>query len=82
MDGVTEPKLAIRNVWCYGKGQSILVEKIEKIPKLGKSKNKIALKGKAAKKLVKKFSKKPGRKSGVLMRVNQTQPLGRLGRIQ
>ena len=53
MDAVPEPKRAIINAWCYGKGQIILVDKIEKNLKLGKSKNKIAQKGKAAKKLVK-----------------------------
>ena len=53
MDAVPDPKGAIRNIRCYSRGQSILVNKIEKNPKLGKSKNKIAQKGKAAKKLVK-----------------------------
>ena len=35
MDTVPEPKRAIRNARCYGKAQSILVEK-SKTPKLGK----------------------------------------------
>ena len=64
MDVVPEPKRAIVNAWCYGKFQSILVEKIEKNPKLGGSKNKIAHKGKAAKKLVKNYSKIAGWKIG------------------
>ena len=62
MDGVPDPKRAIGKIWCYGKGQSILVDKIEKNLKLGKSKNKISRKGKAAKKLVKNSSKIEGRK--------------------
>ena len=45
--------------------QSILVDKINKNLKLGKSKNKIARKGKVAKKLVKNSSKTAGKKSGV-----------------
>ena len=49
---------------------------------MGKSKNEIAQKGKAAKKLVKNSSKSKGRKSGGLLRVQQPQPLGRLGQIQ
>ena len=62
MDAVPEPKHAIVNALCYGKGQGILVEKIEKNLKLGKIKNIIARKGKAAKKLVKNSSKTSGRK--------------------
>ena len=61
MDAVPEPECAIRKARCYGKDQSILVEKSGKNPKLGKSKNKIARKGKAAKKLVKNSSKTAGR---------------------
>ena len=53
MDAVPDPERAIGNARCYGKVQSILVDKIEKNPKLGKSKNKIARKGKDAKNLVK-----------------------------
>ena len=53
MNGVTDPERAIGNVWCYGKVQSILVDKTEKNLKLGKSKNEIERKGKSAKKLVK-----------------------------
>ena len=41
MAGVPEPKRANASFRCYGKGQIILVNKIEKNPKLGKSKNKI-----------------------------------------
>ena len=52
-----------------------------KKPEVRKSKNKIARKGKAAKNLVKNFSKTAGRKSGGLLRVQQPKPLGRLGRI-
>ena len=63
MYGFPEPKGNIGNVLCYGKGQSILVYKIDTNPKLGKSKNKIARKGKAAKKLVKNSSKSAGRKN-------------------
>ena len=62
MDAVPEPNRAIGNAWCYGIGQSILVDKIKKNPKLGKSKNKIARKGKPANKLVKNSSKTEGRK--------------------
>ena len=58
MAGVPDPERANGIVWCCGKGQSILVDKIEKNPKLGKSKNKIAQKGKPSKKLVKNLSKK------------------------
>ena len=61
MDAVTDPKRTIRNAWCYDKGQNILVKKSWN-PKLGKSKNKIARKKKAAKKLVKKSSKTVARK--------------------
>ena len=82
MDAVPEPERAIRNARCYGKGQSILVNKIEKNPRLGKIKNRISRKGKAAKKLVKNSSKTAGRKSGGLLRVQQPQHLGRLGQIQ
>ena len=70
---------AIVNAWCYGKGQSILVKKIEKTLRLGKSKNRRARKGKSAKKLVKNSSKTAGRKIGGLLGFNQTQPLGKLG---
>ena len=62
MDAVPEPERAIGNARCYGKDQSILINKIEENPKLGKSINKIARKGKAAKKLVKNLSETPGRK--------------------
>ena len=62
MDAVPEPNRAIENVRCYDKGQSILVEKIDKNPKLGKSKNQIARKGKAAKNIIKNPSKTAGRK--------------------
>ena len=62
MYAVSEPKCAIVNARCYGKGQSTLVNKIEKNSNLGKGKNKIAQKGKAAKKLVKNSSKTAGRK--------------------
>ena len=65
MDTVPDPERAIGNVQCYGKGQSILVDKIDKNLKLGKSKNKIARKGKADKKLVNNSSKTAGRKLGV-----------------
>ena len=82
MDGVPDPERAIRNVWCYGKGQSILVKKPRKKSKLGKSKNKIAQKGKAANNLVKNSSKTAGKKFWGLIRVHQPQSLGRLGRIQ
>ena len=57
MDAFPETKHAIGNARCYGKGQSILIDKIEKNLKLVKSKNKIARKGKTAKKLVKNSSK-------------------------
>ena len=57
MDAVPDQESTIGNAWCYGKGQSILIDRIEKNLKLGKSKNKIARKGKAAKKLVKNLSK-------------------------
>ena len=60
MDGFIEPKGVIGNIWCYGEGQSILVDKIEKNTKLGKSKNKIARKGKSETKLVKSLSKTAG----------------------
>ena len=63
MDAVPDPKRAIGNVWCYGKGQIILVDKIKKNPKLGKIKNKIARKGKAENKFVNKSSKTAGRKN-------------------
>ena len=63
MDTVPETERAIGNAWYYGKDQSILVDKIKKTPKLGKSKNKIARKGKAAKKLVKNSSKTAGREN-------------------
>ena len=82
MDGVLDPKRAIGNARCYGKGQSILIEKIGKNPKLGKSKNKMARKGKSVKKLVKNSSKTAEVKNRGLLRVQQPQPLGRLGRIQ
>ena len=62
MDAVPELERAIRNIRCYGKGQSILLDKVEKNPKLGKSKNKIARKGKAENNLVKNSSKTAGRK--------------------
>ena len=65
MDVVHEPKRAIGNARCYGKGQGILVDKIEKNPKLGKSKSKIARKKKAAKKLLKNSSKKREKEAGV-----------------
>ena len=55
----TEPKRANRSVECYGKDQSILVKKSRKT-KLGKSKNIIARKGKAEKKVVKNSSKTTG----------------------
>ena len=51
-------------------------------PEVGKSKNKIARKGKAAKKLVKNSSKTAGIKIGGLLRVQQPLPLVRLGQIQ
>ena len=51
MDAVPEPECAIRNVWCYVKDQIILVDKIEKNPKLGKITNKIARKRNAASRL-------------------------------
>ena len=82
MDAVPDPERAIGNAWCYGKGQSILVDKIKKNRKLGKSKNRISRKVKAAKKLVKNSSKTAKRKSGGLLRVQQPQPLGRLSQIQ
>ena len=62
MDAVSEPKRTIRNTWCYGKGQIILVNKIEKNRSWEKVKNKIAPQGKAAKKLVKNLPKTAGRK--------------------
>ena len=62
MDAVSDPDGAIGNARCYGKGQSILVNKIKENPKLGKSKNQIARKGKAAKKIIKNPSKTAGRK--------------------
>ena len=82
MDAVPELKRAIENPWFCGKGQSILVEKIDKNPKLGEIKNKIVRNGKVAKKLVKNLSKIAGRKKRGLLRVQKSQPLGRLGRIQ
>ena len=62
MAGVPKPERANQSVGCYGKGQSILVDKIEEKQKLGKSKNKIVRKGKATKKLVNKLSKTARRK--------------------
>ena len=62
MDAVPDPESATKNAWCYGKGQSFLVEKIDKNPKLGKTKNKIARKGKASKKIVKNSLETAGRK--------------------
>ena len=62
MDSVSEPERTIGNVRCYGKGQSIPVDKIAKKPKLGERKNAIAQKGKYAKKLIKNSSKIAGRK--------------------
>ena len=60
MSGVLEPKRANGSFWCYGKGQSILVDKIKKKPMLVKSKNKIAQKEKAANNLMKNSSKTSG----------------------
>ena len=65
MAEVPEPERANGSVGCFGKVQSILVNKIGEKPRLGKSKNKLARKGKAAKKLVNNSSKtgvikKPG----------------------
>ena len=60
MNGVPEPEHVNGNAWCYGKGQSVLVNKVEKNPKLGKSKNRIARKVKAAKNIVKNLSKTAG----------------------
>ena len=51
MTGVPDPNRANGSVGCYGKGQSILVNNIGKKPKLGEIKNKVAWKGKAAKKM-------------------------------
>ena len=65
MAGVPDPERANGSIWCYGKGKSIIIDKIEKNQNLGKSKNKIAQKGNAAKKLVKNWSKTTGRKLGV-----------------
>ena len=64
MYAVPEPKRVIINAQCYGKGQSMFVDKIEKNPKLGESKNKIARKGKASKKHVNNLSKTAGKKAG------------------
>ena len=50
-----------------------------KKPRLGKCKDKIARKGKAAKKLAKNSSKYQEEIIGGLLRVHQPQPLGRLG---
>ena len=69
MDAVPEHQRVIRNAWCHGKGSSILVDKIEKKPKLGKSKNQITQKRNTAKKVVKNFSKTAGRNKWVLLRV-------------
>ena len=63
MDTVPEPRRATINARCYVKGQNILVDKTEKITKLGKSKNKIARKGNSAKKFIKNSSKKSRRKN-------------------
>ena len=57
MDRVYEPDHTNGSAWYYGKGKNILVDNIKKNPKLGKSKNIIARKGKAAKKLMKNSSK-------------------------
>ena len=62
MVGVPETECANGSVGFYGKGQSILVKKIKKKTEVGEKKNRIALKGKAAKKLVKNSSKTAGRK--------------------
>ena len=35
MDAVLETERAIGNIPCYGKGKSIIVEKIEENPKVG-----------------------------------------------
>ena len=62
MDAVPEPERAIGNAQFNGKGHSILVYKIKENLRLGRSKNKIARKGKAGKKLVKYSSKTAGNK--------------------
>ena len=62
MDAVPEPERAIGNAQFNGKGHSILVYKIKENLRLGRSKNKIARKGKAAKKIVKNSSKTAGGK--------------------
>ena len=48
---VPDPKRANGSVGYYGKGQSIFVDNIGEKPKLGEIKNKVAWKGKAAKKM-------------------------------
>ena len=82
MAGVPEPERANGRFWCFGKGQSILVNKFEKNLKQVESNNKIAQKGKAENNLVKNSSKQQEEKSGGLLRVQQPKPLGSLGRIQ
>ena len=82
MDAVPDPKRAIGTFGAMAKVKASSLKKLGKNPKLGKSKNKIARKGKAAKKLVNNSSKTAGRKIGCLLRVWQPQPLGGLGQIQ
>ena len=82
MNGVPDPECAIVNVCCYGKGQSIIIDKIGKNLQLVKSKDKIAGKEKDSKKLVNNLSKTAEIKIRGLLRVQQPKPLGRLGQIQ
>ena len=79
MAGVYENERANGSVWCYGKGQSILVEKIEKNPKLGKVRTEYHRRERRQRSSCTTHQKQQEEKCGVLLRVQKPQPLGRLG---
>ena len=79
--GFLSPSVLLETFGAVAKAKASSLTKLIKL-EVGKSRNKIARKGKTAKKLVKNSSKTARRKNGVLLRVHQPQPLGRLGRIQ